>query len=106
MPSELPIAKYVSLFINATPSRSSLDFLGHPIPVFAGISPDFKIAFYAGRYDDLLLGIVPVGNPMDCIARAAVDVVILEEPEHLAWFHCGPQWTSTFKHVVSVTLLC
>ena len=78
---------------------------GHPIPVFAGISPDFKIAFYAGRYDDLLLGIVPVGNPMDCIARAAVDVVILEEPEHLAWFHCGPQWTSTFKHVVSVTLL-
>lgn len=68
---------------------------------FAGISPSFKIAFYAGRYDDLLLGIVPVGNPMDCIPRAAVDVVVLEEPEHLSWFHCGPQWTSTFKHVVS-----
>ena len=83
---------------------------GHSLPFIClpkqlrycpGISPQFKIAFYAGRYDELLLGIVPVGNPMDCIPRAAVDVVVLEEPEHLCWFHCGPQWTSTFKHVVS-----
>ena len=70
-------------------------------PCSAGISPSFNITFYAGRYDALLLGIVPVGNPMDCIARASMDVVVLEEPEHLSWFHCGPQWTSSFKHVVS-----
>lgn len=67
----------------------------------AGISPNFKITFYAGRYDALLLGILPVGNPMDCLARSSVDVLVLEEPEHLSWFHCGPQWTSSFKHVVS-----
>jgi len=66
----------------------------------AGISPDLKIVFYAGRYDSLLLGIFPVGNPMDCIAATTTDVVILEEPEHLAWFHCHNQWTSKFKHVV------
>ena len=66
----------------------------------AGISPQLKVAFYAGRYDSLLLGIFPVGNPMDCIAASSTDLVILEEPEHLAWFHCHAQWTSQFKHVV------
>ena len=59
-----------------------------------------QVTFYAARYDQRLLGIFPVGDLTNCIPDAEADVAILEEPEHLTWFHHGTRWSSKFQHVV------
>ena len=68
---------------------------------FAGLNPSFEVEWYSGRYDKVLLGIVPVGNLVEWVNRIHKDVAILEEPEHLNWYHSGLQWTEGFSHVVS-----
>ena len=60
------------------------------------------VARHAGRYDRTLLGIFQVGNLTSVVEEAGAEVVILEEPEHLTWYHHGPRWTEKFSHVVSV----
>ncbi|KAK9845807.1 hypothetical protein WJX81_002889 [Elliptochloris bilobata] len=68
-----------------------------------GLSPDFEIVWYPGRYDRTMLGIFPVGDLTEIVeADARADAVILEEPEHLTWFHHGPRWTDRFGHVVGI----
>lgn len=57
---------------------------------------------FAGRYDRTMLGIFPVGDLTSIAAGASAEVVILEEPEHLTWFHHGPRWTERFNHVVRI----
>ena len=54
-------------------------------------------AWRAGRYDRTLLGIFQVGNLTSVAEEAGAEVIILEEPEHLTWYHHGPRWTEKFS---------
>ena len=64
--------------------------------------PSFDIRFYPGRYAIDKGSIVPVGDVTECVPDEDADVAILEEPEHLTWFHHGMRWSDKFRHVVGI----
>jgi digalactosyldiacylglycerol synthase len=67
-----------------------------------GFEPTFAIHFYPGRYAIDKGSIVPVGDITACVPAEHADVAVLEEPEHLTWFHHGTRWSAKFTHVVGV----
>ena len=60
-----------------------------------------QVVYFAARYDDYILGILPVGDVTEVIPPGNTDLVVLEEPEHLTWHHHGNQWREQFSCVVS-----
>ncbi|KAF8641915.1 hypothetical protein HU200_067625 [Digitaria exilis] len=67
-----------------------------------GFKTDFKISFYPGKFQKERRSIIPAGDTSQFIPSKEADIAILEEPEHLNWYHHGKRWTDRFNHVVGV----
>ncbi|XP_076890735.1 digalactosyldiacylglycerol synthase 1, chloroplastic-like [Bidens hawaiensis] len=67
-----------------------------------GFNADFKISFYPGKFQKERRSIIPAGDTSQFISSKDADIAILEEPEHLNWYHHGKRWTDKFNHVVGV----
>ncbi|KAG2572057.1 digalactosyldiacylglycerol synthase 1, chloroplastic-like [Panicum virgatum] len=67
-----------------------------------GFEADFKISFYPGKFSKERRSIIPAGDTSQFIFSKEADIAILEEPEHLNWYHHGKRWTDKFNHVIGV----
>lgn len=67
-----------------------------------GFKADFRISFYPGKFSKERRSIIPTGDTSQFIPAKDADIAILEEPEHLNWYHHGKRWTDKFNHVVGV----
>ncbi|WOL11872.1 digalactosyldiacylglycerol synthase 1, chloroplastic isoform X1 [Canna indica] len=67
-----------------------------------GFKADFRITFYPGKFSEERRSIIPAGDTSQFIPSKEADIAILEEPEHLNWYHHGKRWTDKFNHVVGV----
>lgn len=64
---------------------------------------NIRIRFYEGVYSKEFGSILPLGDITAMFADdEPKDVCVLEEPEHLTWFHTGRRWTSLFKFCVGI----
>lgn len=67
-----------------------------------GFKSSFGIQFYPGRFAAEKQSILPVGDLTSWIPDHDADVAVLEEPEHLTWYHHGKRFNEKFNHVVGV----
>uniref|UniRef100_A0ACD5ZBM7 Uncharacterized protein n=1 Tax=Avena sativa TaxID=4498 RepID=A0ACD5ZBM7_AVESA len=67
-----------------------------------GFESNFKISFYPGKFSKERRSILPAGDTSQFISSGVADIAILEEPEHLNWYHHGKRWTDKFNHVVGI----
>ncbi|KAL3825706.1 hypothetical protein ACJIZ3_021735 [Penstemon smallii] len=67
-----------------------------------GFKTDFRISFYPGKFSKARRSILPAGDTSQFISSKDADIAILEEPEHLNWYHHGQRWTDKFNHVVGI----
>jgi digalactosyldiacylglycerol synthase len=86
----------------ASPPSSSSTPPPSSTPSSSSIVPAFEFVWYQGRYDPALCSIFPYGNLIDLIPLPERDVAILEEPEHLTWYHHGPRWSESFAVAIGV----
>lgn len=62
----------------------------------------FSCIFFQLQFQKERRSIIPAGDTSQFIPSKEADIAILEEPEHLNWYHHGKRWTDKFNHVVGV----
>ena len=81
--------------------RSGGCILEHRVSQDNAGEPEFSIGFYRGKYAPALGSIIPAEDIQPLVPRN-VACVVLEEPEHLTWYHSGCRWIRAFEKYVPV----
>ncbi|KAA8516011.1 hypothetical protein F0562_019190 [Nyssa sinensis] len=63
---------------------------------------NFNIRFYPGKFSRYKRSILAVGDITEIIPDEETDIAVLEEPEHLTWYHHGKRWKTKFRLVIGV----
>ncbi|XP_059651460.1 digalactosyldiacylglycerol synthase 2, chloroplastic [Cornus florida] len=66
------------------------------------VSTSFSIRFYPGKFSIDKRSILGVGDITAIIPDEDADIAVLEEPEHLTWYHHGKRWKRKFRLVIGV----
>ncbi|KAI8026175.1 hypothetical protein LOK49_LG02G00453 [Camellia lanceoleosa] len=69
---------------------------------WTGLKSSFNIRFYPGKFSSDKRSILAVGDITEAIPDEEADIAVLEEPEHLTWYHHGKRWKTKFRLVVGV----
>ncbi|XP_043692135.1 digalactosyldiacylglycerol synthase 2, chloroplastic-like [Telopea speciosissima] len=67
-----------------------------------GFIAGFNINFYPGKFSRDKRSILAVGDITEIIPDEEADIAVLEEPEHLTWYHHGRRWKTKFRLVIGV----
>ncbi|KAA8520600.1 hypothetical protein F0562_014856 [Nyssa sinensis] len=67
-----------------------------------GFISGFDIRFYPGKFSRPKRSILAVGDITEIIPDEEANIAVLEEPEHLTWYHHGKRWKTKFNLVIGV----
>ncbi|CAI9101738.1 OLC1v1039133C1 [Oldenlandia corymbosa var. corymbosa] len=67
-----------------------------------GFTSNFRICFYPGKFSIEKRSILALGDITEVIPDEQADIAVLEEPEHLTWYHHGKRWKKKFRLVIGV----
>ncbi|PIA53845.1 hypothetical protein AQUCO_00900439v1 [Aquilegia coerulea] len=67
-----------------------------------GFGSGFNIRFYPGKFSKDKRSILAVGDISEIVPDVEADVAVLEEPEHLTWYHHGKRWKTKFRLVIGI----
>lgn len=54
------------------------------------------------QFSLLMRSILAVGDITEVIPDEEADIAVLEEPEHLTWYHHGKRWKTKFRLVIGI----
>ncbi|KAL8172483.1 hypothetical protein V2J09_024287 [Rumex salicifolius] len=77
-------------------------YVRHWVEERTGFESEFDIKFYPAGFALDKRSILPVGDITDIIPDEDADIAVLEEPEHLTWYHHGKRWKMKFRLVIGV----
>lgn len=67
-----------------------------------GFTSLLNIRFYPGKFSLEKRSILALGDITEVIPDEEADIAVLEEPEHLTWYHHGKRWKKKFRLVIGV----